>query len=247
MMFWFVHRTRDKSRPLRLLLILATPGAAFGALALGIALRFPAWIASAFDSARLFGLGIMAYGALAGLVGAYALLVRFSRFPVAEALDRLAPTLGALVFFGRMGCFFAGCDFGVTGNVPWAIRYPRETAAFLAHAERGLIPLAAEHSLAVHPAQMYEAAVGVLMALAGILVERRNKRPGSVLAAVAATYAAGRFVVDGFRGDGRPMLGPLSLPQWLSIAVLGWALLWFVEGNERDDEERVARTSHWLE
>lgn len=34
------------------------------------------------------------------------------------------------------------------------------------------------------------------------------------------TYSAGRFLVEMVRGDERGMLGPLSTPQWLSVAVI---------------------------
>jgi phosphatidylglycerol:prolipoprotein diacylglycerol transferase len=229
MVAFFVWRTRSGDRRLRPLLLLALPGAGVGALTLGLLLRIPAWVASGFDTKHLFGLGVMAYGALLGLVGAFAALTKLRKMDVADALDRLAPALGLLVLFGRTGCFFAGCDFGITGAIPWAIRYPQKTAAFLAHASRGWIPPSAEHSLAVHPAQLYEAAVGFVMVLVGLWIERRQQRKGAVLAAVAATYAIGRFGADLFRGDERPMLAVLSFPQWMSIAVLGWVIAWKLE------------------
>lgn len=229
MIAWFMWRTRSADRRLRVSLLLALPGAAIGALTLGLVLRIPAWVASGFDLKQLFGMGVMAYGALFGLVGAHAWVTRLYKLDVADVLDRLAPTLGLLVLFGRAGCFVAGCDFGFTSALPWAIRYPQKTAAFFAHLDRGWIPASAEHSLAVHPAQLYEAAVGLAMILVGLWVERREQRRGMVLAAVAATYAIGRFGVDFYRGDERPMLGALSLPQWISIAVLGWVIAWKLE------------------
>src|SRR5688500_14367163 len=78
MLAWFVRRTRglEHARRLRLAFIFALPGAAVGALGLGVVLRLPAFVASGFDARRLFGMGIMAYGALGGLVGAFALAVR---------------------------------------------------------------------------------------------------------------------------------------------------------------------------
>ncbi|MDI1475354.1 prolipoprotein diacylglyceryl transferase family protein [Polyangium sp. y55x31] len=226
MLTWFFRRTRGEPSGLRLALVLALPGAALGALGLGIVLRLPAFVASGFEPRRLFGMGVMAYGALGGLVGTYAAVVRIRGGAVASALDRLAPALGLLVLFGRTGCLFAGCDFGRVSGMPWAMRYPRGTAAFLEHVEQKLIPASAEYTLPVHPAQAYEAALGLLMAGVGLVVERKKLRPGTVFASVAGTYAAGRFLTDLFRGDSRPMLGPLSMPQWLSITVLACVVLW---------------------
>ena len=119
---------------------------------------------------------------------------------------RLASSSSSVV---RVACSRAAHYGHVTG-VPWAMRYPRGTAAFLAHLETGLVPASAEHALPVHPAQAYEAALGLVMAGVGLLIERKKPRAGAVFAAVVATYAAGRLVTDLFRGDSRPMLGPLD-------------------------------------
>jgi len=235
MLAWFLRRTRGEPLALRLAVVLALPFAAIGALGLGIVLRIPAFVASGFEVRRLFGMGVMAYGALGGLVGAYAAVVRIRGLPVAAALDRLGPPLGLLVLFGRTGCLLAGCDFGRVSGVPWAMQYPRGTAAFLVHVETGLVPTSAERALPVHPAQAYEAAVGLLAAGVGLAVERKKARAGAVFAAVAATYAAGRFVTDLFRGDPRPMLGPLSMPQCLSITVLAGVVLWATGADDRAD------------
>jgi prolipoprotein diacylglyceryltransferase len=71
----------------------------------------------------------------------------------------------------------------------------------------------------VQPAPLLEALAGLLMIGAGLALPRRARR-GACFAAVALIYAGGRFAVEFVRGDPRPMAGPLSLPQWLSLAVI---------------------------
>lgn len=218
---WFVHRTRGRSARLRACLLGGYIGAAIGAAALGVLIRVPSWARSGFDRSVLIQSGIMAYGALAGLVITYAALARLRGLPAREALDKLAPCLGAMIVFARVGCFFGGCEFGTVTRVPWAIRFPRGTPAFKQHLEAGLILASDKGSLAVHPAQLYEAGSGVLVAVAALLVERRGAPAGSAFAAAAATYAACRFAIEVVRGDvSRGRLGPFSTSQWLSLAVL---------------------------
>jgi phosphatidylglycerol:prolipoprotein diacylglycerol transferase len=236
---WFWRRTRrpDPRLPesparLRLCLLLAYIGAAAGAALLGILVRIPAFIRSGFVFAELFRGGILAYGALAGLVGTYAALARLRRLPVLVSLDILAPCLGALVLVARIGCFFGGCDFGSATSVPWGVRFPPGSPAFRRHLEGGLILPSDRASLAVHPAQLYEAALGIAMAAVALLIERRsaaaNKTkplpPGSAFAAAAITYAVGRFLIEFVRGDApKGASGPLTPSQWLSALALAAA------------------------
>ena len=229
---WLVLRTHGDDARLRLCLLLAFPASAIGAVGLGMVLRIPAWIRADFDARALIRDGeLMAYGALLGLVVAYAAIAQMRGFDPARALDRLAPSLGALVAIARVGCFVAGCDFGSPTHLPWGIRYAAGTAAFRAQLDAGLVTVGSGASMPVHPAQLYEAFVGVLAASVALAVDTaratslsrstaRRLPAGATFVAAAATYALGRAFVDVFRGDDRGMLGPLSTPQWLSVAAL---------------------------
>jgi prolipoprotein diacylglyceryltransferase len=235
---WFVLRTPGRLARLRLCLLGGFGGAAVGAVALGVVTRVPAWIRSGWDLDVLLRGGIMAYGALLGLSIAYAALSRLRGHGAPEALDRLAPCLGALVAPARTGCFLAGCDFGAVTTVPWAVRYPPGSPAFQQHLAAGLVLPSARASLAVHPAQLYEAALGLLMAVVALRVERARPRcapPGAAFAAAMATYAAGRGVIEVVRGDvarGGPW--PLSTSQWISAAVLAGAAVWVRSAARRE-------------
>ena len=157
---------------------------------------------------------------------AYALLARRRGFEAWAALDLLAATLGIPVGVARIGCFLAGCDHGTITEVPWAVRYPAGTAAFGRRLAAGLVQASDAASLPVHPAQLHETLVGLTRVLAVVALQRRGLRRSRPLAAdalfvaSAMIYAVGRFLVEMVRGDDRGMLGPLSTPQWLSVAVV---------------------------
>jgi phosphatidylglycerol:prolipoprotein diacylglycerol transferase len=224
----FVKRTPGDLARLRICLLIGFAGAAFGAAALGMAIRIPAWVRSGFETRALVRGGIMAYGALVGLSVAFAAMAHRRGFGAGSSLDRLAPSMGILVLFARIGCFFGGCEFGVVTSSPLGVRFPPHSPAFRQHLDTGLILASDRGSLAVHPTQLYEAAVGILMIAVAILIERKSTTaqiaPGTGFAATAATYAMGRFFIEFARGDAiRGHLGPLSTGQWLSLIGLAGA------------------------
>ncbi len=176
------------------LVVAAGAGCVAGALALGPLLR-------AAGVARGPMGWVMAFGALGGAALTTALAARASHLCRGQALDALAPGLGLLVLFGRLGCHLAGCCFGAP-------------SPYLPHGE--------------HPTALYEAALGGVVCLLGVVGPRRRRGVGFALAAVV--YAVGRFAVEHVRADPRPMAGPLSLAQCLSLLVLA-ATLWWAAGR----------------
>jgi len=96
--------------------------AALGAIA-GSAGPWLAWL-STRDGAPP-EIEVAGYGALAGLALGVAIVAGRRGTAPARALDELAPAIGIMLALARLGCFFAGCDFGAPSAVPWAIRYPR--------------------------------------------------------------------------------------------------------------------------
>jgi phosphatidylglycerol---prolipoprotein diacylglyceryl transferase len=228
---WFVQMSRGHNARLRPCLALAFGGAVAGATLLEALFRLPAWWGTGKPLSALLG-GVTAYGALLGLSSSFAALARLRGARAAEALDLLAPCMGALVLFGRLGCFFAGCDFGAVSGVPWAVRFPAGSPAFADHVGRGLI-LAADHrSLPVHPTQLYEALLGALVALVALAAQRRRLRPGAAFCSAAATYAAGRLIIDALRGDlDAPRWGRWAPSQWVSAAILAIILAFLLRGR----------------
>jgi len=157
-------------------------------------------------------------GGLAVLLAAEAALVHVhpaARKARALALGVALVPLPLAQVLGRLGCFTAGCCHGRPAwTLPWAVTFPAGSAS-------------AYQGVPVHPTQLYEAAgLAVIFAALLALWRRPHTRP-LLLGAYFAGYGVLRFVVEGFRGDLRPMVGALSLNQVLCItaAVAGAALL----------------------
>ena len=201
------------------------------------------------------GGGLVFYGGLLFAMGGMVVYGWMARLSLKNLFDLWAAPVALGLAIGRVGCFLAGCCWGdvcvdparisslqdsvtrwqvysVPGlsgpNVPWAVHFPAGTGAHEQQEQLGLINAAAETSLPVHPAQLYEA-MGVL-ALSRVLYQRFLKRrvPGTVTGALGVGYGMIRFAVEFFRADNPPIYVGLTLSQVISLSLIAggfWLLL----------------------
>jgi phosphatidylglycerol:prolipoprotein diacylglycerol transferase len=155
------------------------------------------------------------------------------RVPVVAFLDVVAPAAAAGAILERLGALLAGTGFGdYAPGVPWAIRFPAGSPAWLEHqrALAGLLPPGAEQSLPVHPTQLYAMAVAGAALGVGLWLRRRRRFSGQVFLGTAIAYLLGRALVEEWsRADaGAAMLGPLTSVQVgaLVLAAGLGAVLW---------------------
>jgi phosphatidylglycerol---prolipoprotein diacylglyceryl transferase len=146
--------------------------------------------------------------------------------------DILAPSVALGHFFGRLGCFAAGCCWGAEAHgvaLAWAARFPADSLAFQDYAARGALPSGAELTPPLHPVQLYEAGGELALFFALYLLGRRKRWDGQVLVAYLVGYSILRFVVELYRGDAvrKFVFAGLSTSQTIAIAAaaLGVALL----------------------
>ena len=64
----------------------------------------------------------------------------WNRIPLRRGMDIVAPALMIGLGIGRVGCFLNGCCWGATCDVPWAVQFPYDSPAYLAHVEEGKVP-----------------------------------------------------------------------------------------------------------
>jgi phosphatidylglycerol:prolipoprotein diacylglycerol transferase len=177
-----------------------------------------------FAWAKFWAGGLTYYGGLIGASGAAWWLLRRDGFPFWKAADMAGFAVPLGLAFGRVGCLLAGCCFGATCELPWAIQFPWRSPASLAQAKEHLLPSAASWSLAVHPTQIYESAASLaIAAYALVVVHPRKRYDGQVFAVFLALYAVARFLLEFLRRDDRGGLLGLSTSQLLGLAMLGAA------------------------
>ena len=166
--------------------------------------------------ARLFEPGYVFYGGVAGAVGVGLLYAWRTNFlDIGKAMDNAAAPFAFGIAVGRIGCFLAGCCYGHTTDLPWAVSYPA------GHPSHGAL---------VHPVQLYDVVYG-LVTLALIFAFYKKRRfPGEVFVLTIASYAVWRFISEIFRGDGDRGLwlgGLLSTSQIVSLVTFPIAMGWW--------------------
>jgi len=181
-----------------------------------------------FAWAQFWNGGLAYYGGLVVATASGIAFLRRERFPVGKGIDIVGAVLPLGIFFGRLGCFFGGCCFGLPTDPPLGMSFPPGSAASYEQFESGL--LADKHlaSLPVHPTQLYEA-LGCLAIAAYLLLwlHPRKRFDGQVLLMFLMLYAVLRFLIEFVRADDRGALFGLSTSQLIGLFIIAaCAALW---------------------
>jgi phosphatidylglycerol:prolipoprotein diacylglycerol transferase len=180
------------------------------------------------DVVRLNRGGLVAYG---GFLGGFVSSLVFCRLRGVRLLawaDCAVPSLCTGLMITRIGCLLYGCDFGKPWNGPWAIHFPPGSLAFNQQRMEGLLGPEATQSLAVHPTQIYESLIGLLLFVLVMGVRRYRRFSGQTFVAFTLGYAVLRYFVETLRADEqRGNVGPLSTSQFIGVCTfLAGAALW---------------------
>jgi len=188
------------------------------------------------------GHGYSLYGAFLAVLLFWIFVRLFWRFPFFHFLD--CETLAAAVglIFARLGCFFNGCCGGIPTELPWAVTFPRETAVYTQQLLAGVIAPTRVFSLPVHPTQLYEIGIGILVTFLSIWWLSRNLKPGAVFAVGVFIYSSFRLSSDYLRNDYLSTVwGMFSINQLISLyLVLGSLIFFFWKRVEKGDTHELA-------
>jgi phosphatidylglycerol:prolipoprotein diacylglycerol transferase len=177
-----------------------------------------------FAWAKFWAGGLTYYGGLVGASAAAWFLLKRDQFPFWKAADMAGFAIPLGLAFGRLGCLMAGCCFGVTCRLPWAVSFPWRSAASEEQFKDHLLATSKAWSLPVHPTQSYESAASLAIAATCLLwVHGRKRYDGQVFASFLALYAVARFLLEMLRNDDRGGLFGLSTSQLIGVALLGLA------------------------
>jgi phosphatidylglycerol:prolipoprotein diacylglycerol transferase len=168
--------------------------------------------------------------------------IRRHRLSYRQLGDIAAPALALGHFFGRLGCFAAGCCWGrEAAHFPLAVTFTSLKASSLTG-----VPLYTP----LYPTQLFEAALNLCNFLVLMVLYKKRKFKGQVIAVYMLNYSVIRFAVEYFRGDpdrgyiigdmDKP-LASLSLPQLVSVIGVVTALLLlggFKKKGEKEDHVR---------
>lgn len=181
-----------------------------GSRALFVALRWEHFLAHPLQAFMLWRGGLVFYGGLISAVVSSMAYCRYTKLPIAEMSDLLAPSLALGHVFGRLGCFAYGCCYGAATTLPWGVVFPRDGARVVRH-----------------PTQLYEALAELLIFYLLTKLYERKPPTGSVMSTYVLLYSTFRFFVEFIRADNRggTFLFGLSIAQNTALLLILGALI----------------------
>lgn len=145
--------------------------------------------------------GFVFYGGLFGALGCGILSGKISHEDMNKTLNIFIPPFVLFHTFGRIGCFFAGCCYGIECKLGFS--YPDEP------------------NVIRFPVQLAEALGNTIIIAILCYREKQLKNRDSLTFMYLLMYAPMRLLLEFLRGDAvRGYWGYISTSQWISIFII---------------------------
>ncbi len=199
------------------------------------------------DNVNVFSLDFLRSGGVyfGGFLGGFvtlALLIRYYKFSFWKVGDAFAPGVALGQFFGRQGCFSAGCCWGKETALPWGVHFSQQ-----GHENTG-VPLFGPdgHELFLHPTQLYESFTMLAVFVLLYYLHGKKKFDGQILILYGFIYSTFRFLIEFVRDDPRgDMFGitsatGLSTSQIIALIVaIGSGIFLYLRTKKANAKELV--------
>ena len=154
----------------------------------------------------LMSSGFVFYGGLIGGVLGYVAGIKIARTSFRDFLNIFAFVIPYIHAWGRVGCFCAGCCYGIHYEGPLAVHYSNPVSDVAC-------------GPGIFPVQILEALLLFAFAFS-VLVLLLQKKELPFFPIYLLYYSVVRFALEYLRDDsGRGFIGPLSVSQLISIFV----------------------------
>ena len=172
------------------------------------------------------GNGFVVYGGIIGGVAGAFLYCKKKDQDFLRYFDLIMPSIALAQGFGRIGCFLAGCCYGMETDLPVGVVFT--------HSEL------APNGVKLLPTQLMSSAGDFIIAFVLIVLAKKIVGKGKIGLLYVILYSIGRFAVEFFRDDARGSVGALSTSQFISIFTFIAALgiyIWISKRNKKETEE----------
>lgn len=172
--------------------------------------------------------GFVFYG---GFIGGTISLYLFSKkhkLDFLKIVDLFAPALSLGHFFGRLGCFFAGCCHGRTTQSIFGVKFTNP----MCDVDPTLL------NVPIHPTQLYEAFgnITIFFILSYIYRKKILNKDGSLFILYIFSYSILRFTIEFFRGDNRgAFYFGFSQAQMISLIMILISVYSYINYERRND------------
>ncbi len=148
--------------------------------------------------------GLVYYGGLIGGVIGALLAIKLNRYDFDIHVNAITPCVPLGHAFGRIGCLFAGCCYGMPYDGRLAVH------SVFVDSQQMLFPI-----------QAVESVCNIALFVILILYTKKSKKGLQTLSLYLVSYSVIRFVIEFFRGDLiRGIYWGLSTSQWISVLII---------------------------
>lgn len=159
---------------------------------------------SLMNAIAIWDKGISFWGAVLGWVlGIIYLSKKYNESPL-RLFDIVSPGLLIGIFFGNIGAFFDGINFGIPTNLPWGVTFLSANVKYISP---------------VHPTQLYGAVYSLALGLFLIYLAKkiRGELPGFISEIGIFVFSFAKFLEEFIRGDDSIIIIGVRLPQIIAF------------------------------
>lgn len=144
-------------------------------------------------------------GIIGGIIGAVLYTRCIKKTAFLPYFDVCMPAVSLAQGFGRLGCFFAGCCYGVETDSRFHIVFHHSDFA--------------PNNVPLFPSQLISSAYDFALAALLVWVLRKRKPSAGVVGSLYLIFnSVGRFIIEFYRGDlARGSVGVLSTSQFIAL------------------------------
>lgn len=181
------------------------------------------YLANPWKILKIWEGGLVFYGGLIGALAGSIIYLKIRKLSFLNMADLCAPSISLGQAIGRLGCFSAGCCYGL----PWegacsvAFRHPETLAP---------------SGISLHPTQLYASGANFLIFLILLFIDRHRRFTGQTFFSYLILYPSARFILEFFRGDERgAFFGTVLSPaQVISLAAMAVGVLGMIILSRRE-------------
>lgn len=152
--------------------------------------------------------GHMFYGFFFGALLAVFLLTRIYKINFLTTLNVCIPAWVVAQAVGRLACFFAGCCYGKSCDLPWSMTFTHR---------QSFAPIGTP----LHPTQLYEAIALFMIVILLFMLQNQRFFKDRLIFIYVFLYATSRFFVEFFRGDHKEtFFNAFSTSQTISLFII---------------------------
>ena len=162
--------------------------------------------------------GYVFYGGIIG--GLVALYIYSKKYKInfLDMIDSMAPEVPLAHAFGRIGCFMAGCCYGLPCNSKFAVIFPKESVGL--------------SGVKLFPVQLLSSLGNIIIFIILFIYSKKDRSRGKVSGLYIILYGIGRFLVEFLRYDDvRGHFLYFSTSQWISILLVPLGVILYKKGE----------------